>query len=106
MIPVEVKLSTSRGSSAVLVPARGGRALSPLLTYVSLLSVLQETSGPSAPRRSGWTAGLTLSDRREIRVEDLFTAGQPSVQAAALVAAPLAFVMTNEFQRSPWSAST
>jgi hypothetical protein len=100
MIPVEVKLSTSRGIerkfSFRLVE---DELFSPLLTYVSLLSVLQGNErafGTSTIRLDG---RLTLSDRREIRVEDLFTAGQPSVQAAALVAAPLAFVMTNEFQK-------
>jgi SpoIVB peptidase S55 len=100
MIPVEVKLSTSRGTerkfSFRLVE---DELFSPLLTYVSLLSVLQANErafGTSTIRVDG---RLTLSDRREIRVEDLFTAGQPSAQAAALVAAPLAFVMTNEFQK-------
>jgi hypothetical protein len=100
MIPVEVKLSTSRGTerkfSFRLVE---DELFSPLLTYVSLLSVLQGNErafGTSTIRVDG---RLTLSDRREVRVEDLFTAGQPSVQAAALVAAPLAFVMTNEFQK-------
>jgi len=100
MIPVEVKLSTSRGTerkfSFRLVE---DELFSPLLTYVSLLSVLQGNErafGTSTIRVDG---RLTLSDRREIRVEDLFTAGQPSVQAAALVAAPLAFVMTNEFEK-------
>ncbi|HEY7513322.1 MAG TPA: hypothetical protein VIC87_02540, partial [Vicinamibacteria bacterium] len=40
-----------------------------------------------------------LAGRREIRVQDLFTTNQPAVQAAALVAAPLAFVLNNNFQK-------
>ncbi|HEX9203186.1 MAG TPA: SpoIVB peptidase S55 domain-containing protein, partial [Vicinamibacteria bacterium] len=100
MIPVEVKLNTSRGTerrfSFRLVE---DELFSPLLTYVSLLSVLQGNErafGTSTIRLDG---RVTLSGGREIRVQDLFTVGQPSAQAAALVAAPLAFVMTNEFQK-------
>ena len=100
MIPVEVKLNTSRGTerrfSFRLVE---DELFSPLLTYVSLLSVLQGNErafGTSTIRLEGL---MTLSGGREIRLQDLFTVGQPSAQAAALVAAPLAFVMTNEFQK-------
>ena len=100
MIPVEVKLNTSRGTerrfSFRLVE---DELFSPLLTYVSLLSVLQGNErafGTSTIRMDGRVA---LSGGREILVQDLFTVGQPSAQAAALVAAPLAFVMTNEFQK-------
>jgi hypothetical protein len=42
---------------------------------------------------------VSFGGRREIRVQDLFTVNQPAVQAAALVAAPLAFVMNNNFQK-------
>ena len=34
-----------------------------------------------------------------MRVEDLFTQEQPAIQAAGLVAAPLAYLMTNDFER-------
>jgi hypothetical protein len=42
---------------------------------------------------------LSLSDGRAIRMDDLFAERQPSLQAAGLVAAPLAFLMTNDFQK-------
>ncbi len=100
MIPVEVKLNTSRGAerrfSYRIVE---DELFSPLLTFVSLLSVLQgheRAFGTSSIRIDG---RMTLAGRREIRVQDLFTLNQPSVQAAALVAAPLAFVMNNDFQK-------
>jgi hypothetical protein len=100
MIPVEVKLNTSRGAerrfSYRIVE---DDLFSPLLTFVSLLSVLQgqeRAFGTSSVRIDG---RLVLAGRREIRVQDLFTLNQPSVQAAALVAAPLAFVMNNDFQK-------
>jgi hypothetical protein len=40
-----------------------------------------------------------LAGGREVRVEDLFTQEQPATQAAALVAAPMAYLMTNDFER-------
>ena len=44
-------------------------------------------------------ARLTLAGGREVRVEDLFAEDQPALQAAALVAAPLAYLMANDFER-------
>jgi hypothetical protein len=100
MLPVEVKLNTSRGGDRKFsFRIVDDELFSPLLAYVALLSVLQgheRAFGTSTIRLDGRVA---LSGGREIRVEDLFTVGQPSVQAASLVAAPIAFVMTNEFQK-------
>jgi hypothetical protein len=95
-----VKLKTSRGPerrfSYRIVE---DELFSPLLTFVSVLSVLQgheRAFGTSSIRVDG---RLGLSGRREIRLQDLFTVNQPAVQAAALVAAPLAFVLNNNFQK-------
>jgi SpoIVB peptidase S55 len=100
MIPVEVKLKTSRGvERRFSYRIVEDELFSPLLTFVSLLSVLQGNErafGTSSIRVDG---RLSLSGRREIRVQDLFTSNQPAVQAAALVAAPLAFVLNNNFQK-------
>jgi hypothetical protein len=100
MIPVEVKLDTSRGQerrfSFRIVE---DELFSPVLAYVALASVLQaneRTFGTSTVRVDG---KLSLSGGREVRVEDLFTLEQPSLQAAALVAAPLAYLMSNDFER-------
>jgi hypothetical protein len=100
MIPVDVKLKTSRGvERRFSYRIVEDELFSPLLTFVSLLSVLQGNErafGTSSIRVDG---RLSLSGRREIRVQDLFTSNQPAVQAAALVAAPLAFVLNNNFQK-------
>jgi len=42
---------------------------------------------------------ITLSGGRQIRVDDLFAEEQPAQQAAALVAAPLSYLMSNDFER-------
>jgi hypothetical protein len=100
MIPVSVKLQTSRGEErAYSFRIVDDDLFSPVLAYVSLLSALQSTErayGTSSMRVDG---KLTLTSGREIRVEDLFTEEAPASHAAALVAAPLAYLMTNDFER-------
>ncbi len=100
MIPVEVKFATSRGQdrrfSFRIVE---DELFSPVLTFLSVLSVLQGNErafGTSTIRLDG---RLTLSGGRQVVVQDLFTENQPALQAAALVAAPLAFLMSNDFQK-------
>jgi hypothetical protein len=100
MIPVEVEMNTSRGQerkfSFRLVE---DELFSPVLAFVSLASVLQGNErafGTSTIRVNGQ---ITLSGGREVRVDDLFAEEQPAQQAAALVAAPLAYLMANDFER-------
>jgi hypothetical protein len=100
MIPVDVSLATSRGQErAFHYRIVEDELFSPALAYVSLLSVLQGNErafGTASVRVEG---KLALSDGRFIKVDDLFAERQPSLQAAGLVAAPLAFLMTNDFQK-------
>src|SRR5207249_2448266 len=69
------------------------------LAYVSLASVLQANERAFGTSTIQVDAKVTLSGGREVRVEDLFTQEQPAIQAAALVAAPVAYLMTNDFER-------
>ena len=100
MIPVDISLATSRGQERSFhYRIVEDELFSPALAYVSLLSVLQGNErafGTASVRVEG---RLSLSDGRGIRMEDLFAERQPSLQAAGLVAAPLAFLMTNDFQK-------
>jgi hypothetical protein len=100
MIPVEVRLNTSRGDerrfSFRLVD---DELFSPVLAFVSLLSVLQANERAYGTATIRVDARLDLSGGRQVRVEDLFTQEQPSLQAAALVAGPVAFLMTNDFEK-------
>lgn len=99
MIPVEVKLATSRGQqrrfSFRMVE---DELFSPVLAFVSLASVLQANERAFGTSTVRVEARLSLSGQREVRVEDLFTEQQPSIQAAALVAAPVAYLMSNDFE--------
>ena len=72
---------------------------SPLLAYAGVLSVLQGYERAVGAASVRVQARLGLADGREVKVEDLFSEDQPSVPAALLVAAPLAYVLNNEFER-------
>jgi hypothetical protein len=100
MIPVDIELASSRGDArAFHYRIVEDELFSPALAYVSLLSVLQGNErafGTASVRVEG---RLTLEGGRTIRVDDLFAERQPSLQAAGLVAAPLAFLMANDFQK-------
>ena len=99
MIPVELKLATSRGQERhYSFRIVDDELFSPVLAYVSLLSALQNNERAFGTSTVKVDARLALSGDREVRVEDLFAQGQPSVQAAALVAAPLAYLMANDFE--------
>jgi hypothetical protein len=100
MIPVEVKMTTSRGNerrySFRMVE---DELFSPVLAYVGLLSVLQANERAYGTSSMQVEARLSVSGKRNVQVEDLFAQEQPAVQASALVAAPLAYLMTNDFER-------
>jgi hypothetical protein len=100
MIPVTVRLTTSRGQERQFsFRIVEDELFSPVLAYVSMLSVLQGNERAFGTSTIRLNARLTLSGGREVRVEDLFTEEQPAVQAAGLVAAPIAYVMSNDFER-------
>jgi hypothetical protein len=99
MIPVEVKLTTSRGQErSYAFRMVEDELFSPLLAYVSLLSVLQSNERAFGTSTMRLDARLTLSGGREVRVEDFFAEEQPAVKSAILVAAPIAYLMSNDFE--------
>jgi hypothetical protein len=100
MIPVEVRFQSSRGGDRTFsFRIVEDELFSPVLAYVSLLSVLQGNERAFGTATVRVDARLSLAGGREVRVEDLFTEGQPSLQAATQVAAPLAYLMTNDFEK-------
>jgi hypothetical protein len=100
MIPVEIRLGTSRGQErSFSFRMVEDELFTPVLAFLSLASVLQAHERNYGTSTILVDARLTLGDGRQVRVEDLFTQEQPAMQAAGLVAAPLAFLMANDFQR-------
>src|SRR5262245_35579798 len=79
MIPVDVRLRGSRGGerrfSFRIVE---DELFSPVLAYVSLLSVLQGNERAFGTSTVRVDARLGLSGGREVRMQDLFTENQPS----------------------------
>jgi hypothetical protein len=99
MIPVQVNLSTSRGQDRKFsFRMVEDELFSPVLAFVALSSVLSSNERAFGTATFTVDARLTLSGGREVRVHDLFTEQQPAMQASALVAAPLAYLMTNDFE--------
>ena len=99
MIPVEVRLATSRGQARNFnFRVVEDELLSPVLAYLSVLSALQGSERAYGTSTIRVRATLQLSGAREVRLDDLFTQEQPAGQAAALVAAPLAYLMSNDFE--------
>lgn len=100
MIPVEVRLRTSHGQQRTFsFRMVDDELFSPVLAYVALASVLQSNERAFGTSSVKVEARVDVSGGRQVTVEDLFTEEQPSMQAAALVAAPIAYLLTNEFER-------
>jgi len=100
LIPVEVKLTTSRGQersySFRLVE---DELFSPALAYLSMLSVLQTNERAFGTSTIKVESTLSFSGGRSVSVEDLFSDEAPALRSAALVAAPVAYLMSNEFEK-------
>jgi hypothetical protein len=99
MIPVEVNLHTSRGDTRTFnFRMVDDELFTPVLAFVSLASVLQGQERAFGTATIAVDARLQLAGRPEVRVTDMFADEQPGMQAAALVAAPLAYLMANDFE--------
>ena len=100
MIPVEVKLRSGRGGDRVFrYRIVEDELFTPLLAYVSLLSVIQgyeRTYGAATLRVD---ARVALSGGREVQISDVLAAEQPGAQAAAVLAGPLALLVGNDFEK-------
>ncbi len=99
MIPVKVQLSTGRGEvrefSFRMVD---DELFSPLLAYASLFSVLQSNERAMGTSTMKVVADISFSGGRKVHLEDLYTEEQPALHSATLVAAPLAYILSNNFE--------
>jgi hypothetical protein len=99
LIPVQVSLATSRGQTrSYSFRIVEDELFSPVLAFVSMLSVLQSNERAFGTSSVSLQARLLLGGGREVRLEDLYTDEQPALQAAALVAGPIAYLMSNAFE--------
>jgi hypothetical protein len=101
LIPIDVRFKTSRGRDRLYAfRVVEDDLLSPLLVYVSLLSVLQANERSSGVSTVRIVARLTLENDRQIVVDDMIAADRSAEEAAALVATPMAYLLANEFERA------
>jgi hypothetical protein len=100
MIPVGVRLRSPRA------PERTFRfrvveddLFTPLLAYVSLLSVLQGHERAVGASTLRLDARIALGGGRTVRLLDVVAADQPAPRAAGVVAGPLALLFGNDFEK-------
>jgi hypothetical protein len=100
MIPVQVRLRSSRaGETDFRFRVVDDELFTPVLAYVSLLSVLQGYERAFGAATLSLDATLTLAGDRVVRVRDVIAADQAAQQAAAALAGPLALLWGNDFER-------
>ena len=98
MIPLEVTLETSRGESKnYSLEIVDDELFTPVLTFSSLIAIIQSMERQFGSQTVKVNAWVETEDERRVNVEDVFTQ-QPAIAASAMVAAPLAFLMTNDFE--------
>ena len=100
MIPVEVKLRSKRAEERVFrYRMVDDELFTPLLAYVSLLSILQGHERAFGAATLRVEARMALAGGREVKVDDVLAADQPGAQAAAVLASPLALLVGNDFEK-------
>jgi len=100
MIPVEVQLRSPRASERTFrFRMVDDELFTPLLGYVSLLSVLQGHERAIGAATLRVDARLSLAGGREVRLHDVVAGDQPAQQAAAALAGPLTLLVGNDFEK-------
>jgi SpoIVB peptidase S55 len=100
MIPVEVRLRSPRTAERTFrFRIVEDDLFTPVLGYVSLLSVLQGHERAIGAATLRIDARLALAGGREVRVRDVVAGRQPAQEAAAALAGPLALLVGNDFDR-------
>lgn len=99
MIPLEVSVETSRGQERnFALEIVDDELFSPVLAYASLIAILQSTERQFGSQTVKVSAWVETADNGIVSVEDVFTDQQAAVSASAMVAAPLAFLLNNDFE--------
>jgi hypothetical protein len=99
MVPMQVDVRTSRGQEkSYRLEIVNDELFSPVLAFASLVSILQSTERQFGSQTVKVSAWVETTDDRRINIEDVFADQQAAVSASAMVASPLAFLLTNDFQ--------
>ncbi len=99
MIPLQVSVATSRGQEKTYdLEVVSDELFSPVLTFASIVAILQSTERAYGNQTVKLSAWVETTDGHRMYIEDVFTDQQAAVNASAMVAAPLAFLLSNDFE--------
>jgi hypothetical protein len=99
MISTSVALSSEHGGDRTFrFRMVEDELFTPLLAYMSFLSVIQGHERAFGTATLRLDARIALEDGREVLLSDIVAADQPAPKAAGLLAGPLTLLVTNRFE--------
>ena len=99
LIPMKISLVSDRGfEKAFNFQVVNDQLFTPLLTYMAILNTLGSYEREAGTASFTVKGKVTVKQHDDIAFEDLFTGDQPSVGAATYVAAPITFLLRNDFE--------
>ncbi len=99
LIPIKISLDTERGLKKTFeFSVVNDQLFTPLLTYMSVLNTLSQYEREFGAATFSVKGKATVKNHGEVGFEDLFTGDSPSVGAAAYVAAPITFLLGNDYE--------
>ena len=99
MLPIHIALETDRGPRREFTfNVVRDQLFTPLLTYLGVVDTLKLYEREFGASSFTVKGKALVAQHGEIAFEDMFTGDSPSVGAAAYVAGPLAFLLTNDYE--------
>jgi hypothetical protein len=99
LIPMKISLISDRGFEKTFTfQVVSDQLFTPLLTYLGILNTLGSYEREAGAASFTVKGKVTVKQHDDIAFEDLFTGDQPSVGAATYVAAPITFLLRNDFE--------
>jgi len=97
LIPIKIALENDRGlKKSFSFGVVNDQLFTPLLTYLSVMNTLSSYERENGTASYVVKGKVLLKQHAEISFEDLFTGDRPSAGAAAYIAAPITFLLTND----------
>jgi hypothetical protein len=99
LIPMKISLVSDRGFTRTFAfQVVSDQLFTPLLTYLGILNTLGAYEREAGAASFSVKGRVTVKQHDDVAFEDLFTGDQPSVGAATYVAAPITFLLRNDFE--------
>ncbi|MBI1875999.1 MAG: hypothetical protein HYZ58_17355 [Acidobacteria bacterium] len=100
LIPIDIALETARGVKKELsLKVVEDQLFTPLLTYVSILNSLTSYEREFGAATFTVKGQAMVKKHDTIAFEDIFSGDSPSIGAATYIVGPIAFLLTNDFER-------